>query len=148
MSKKVATQKCSICKKTEAMPLFQNAEDICNNCLSVGNMAWTTGITLLHIEEGWFASCSWRCGNFLTAGCMEGNIGTRYCNESVAKAIDCVLACMAQMNVKRTDEVEELQPLGFALYYDDEHATEIPQVLKQEIEAEAEKRGWQAYAAK
>ena len=108
-------------------------------------VAWTTGITLSHIEEGWFASCDWRYGVTHKEGDMEGSINTRYCNESLAEAIDYVLACMAHMNIKRADEVEEIKDLGFALYYEDDQMKDLPEEFKEEMRSEAHKRGWIAY---
>ncbi len=114
-------------------------------CNFMKQVAWTTGIILSHIEEGWFASCDWRCGVSHHPGDMEGCISTRYCNESLAEAIDYVLACMAHMNVKRADELEVLKDMGFALYYKKEAGEEISEEIKQEMKNEAQQRGWLAY---
>ena len=108
-------------------------------------VAWTTGITLSHIEEGWFATCYWRCGVSHKPGDMEGSINTRYCNESLSDAIDYVLACMSHMNVKRSDELEELKSMGFALYYEDDSIEALSEAFKQEMRNEAHKRGWRTY---
>lgn len=108
-------------------------------------VAWTTGITLRHIEEGWFAYCNWHCGVSHKVGDMEGCISTRYCNESLSEAIDYVLACMTQMNVKRADELEELRTMGFALYYEKDQTEVLPEECKLEMRNEAHKRGWKTY---
>lgn len=110
------------------------------------NLAWTTGITVYNTEDGWSASCDWQFGKHMESGCMEGTIGTRYCEESLQKAIDYVLDCMDKMGVKRSDEVEELNDvLGFALYYDEESEEELTEWLKAEIKNEADRRGWKCY---
>ena len=30
--------------------------------------AWTTGITVCHIEDGWYASCDWKFGKHMESG--------------------------------------------------------------------------------
>ena len=108
--------------------------------------AWTTGITVCHIEDGWYASCDWKFGKHMESGCMEGTINTRYYEKSLVESIDYVLNCMERMGVKRSDEVEELNDiLGFALYYDEESKDELTEEIKAEIKNEGDRRGWKCY---
>lgn len=110
------------------------------------NLAWTTGITVHHTEDGWSASCDWQFGKYMESGCMEETIGTKYYEKSLTDSIDYVLDCMERMGIKRSDEVEKLNDvLGFALYYDEESEEELTEELKIEIKNEANRRGWKCY---
>lgn len=110
------------------------------------NLAWTTGITVHHTEDGWSVFCDWQFGKHMESGCMEGAIKTRYYEKSLTEAIDHVLKCMERMSVKRSDEIEEMNDvLGFALYYDDETVEELTEELKIEIKSETNRRGWKCY---
>ena len=122
--------------------LFSFGELRCKNM----NEIWTTGITVKNSEYGWIASCKLRYVETIKSGCMEGTITTKYFEKSLSEAIDYVLHSMKQMNVKRSDEIKEMNDiLGFALYYDDESIEDLTDELKEEIKIEADKRGWKCY---
>lgn len=103
---------------------------------------FTTGIEVkMDPESGWSASCEWQCGKFAESGCMQGTIETKYYENSLSEAIDYVLDCMKQMNVKRSDEIDRIKDvLGFALY-----SSGNPHEYSA-IKEEASKRGWNFYS--
>ena len=83
---------------------------------------------------GWAASLRWIDSKWAEAGCVEGDIDTRYPLQTIGESLDLVLEIADQMGLKRlpTCRVFRSDPQG---------SSEEPEGWKQELGAEAAKRG-------
>ena len=122
-------------------------------------LVWSTGITVKYgyagsSGYGWWAYCTWTMGGHCEPGCMEGRLGTRYGEETLSKAVDCVLELAKRMEVTFVDvrgkdgliTYPEGQP---ELYYEGDGGLEdgdpVPDNWKHILKEEAERIGFQSY---
>jgi hypothetical protein len=104
---------------------------------------WTEGIIVKNSKEGWLASCEWQNGKFGQSGRMNGEIATTYYEPTIDKAVDYVLDTMEVMKVLKANEVEVMKDkIDFSLTY--ESVVDQPKVILDQVQYEAERRGWEA----
>ena len=91
---------------------------------------------------GWNARLTWQDSKFAELGAVEGEITTRYFEESLSNAIDAVWEVAEQWQLKTIEDL----PVTL-LYKDDGGCEDYPPPAdwKDILCIEAEKRSWQTY---
>jgi hypothetical protein len=92
-------------------------------------------------KYGWAAVLKWQGGNFAETGYLEGEIRTRYYEETLTNAIDYVVEAKKQFGLK--DSL-----LGIALLYEGDGEDEEnppPPKFKEILKIEADNRNWKSY---
>jgi hypothetical protein len=91
-------------------------------------------------KYGWAATLRWQDNKFVEKGCVEGDIRTRYFEETLAEAIDYVVEVAKQFNIQFSEK------MGLFYENDGENIYDPPPPdWKLSLLQEARKRGWQTY---
>ncbi|MGD9552335.1 MAG: hypothetical protein AB7V60_04415 [Candidatus Caldatribacteriota bacterium] len=91
-------------------------------------------------NHGWTATLHWQDDKFAEKGCVEGEIRTRYFEDTITEAINYVVEVAKQFNIPFSDEM--------GLFYEDDGENidaPPPADWKSLLYKEAQKRGWQTY---